>query len=412
MKRRVVITGMGAITPVGNSVPEMWGALLSGKSGIARLTLFDVSTYPTQIGGEIKNFNPEDVFDKKEARRMPRFIQYAMKVAKEAVESSGLPLDTVNKDRVAVSVGSGIGGLNIMEEQQMILLQKGAKRVSPFLIPLLIPNMAGATISMRYGFRGPNFTIVTACASGTHSIGESYKLIIRGDADVAVAGGTEGAMTPLGLAGFCSAKSLSERNDAPERASRPFDRDRDGFVMSDGAGVMVLEELEHAKARGAKIIAEIAGYGASDDAYHMTAPPENGEGGALSMTNAIKDAGISAADIDYVNAHGTSTLIGDIAETRGIKAAFKESAKKIVINSTKSMTGHMLGGTGAVELIACALSIRDNIVHPTLNLENPDPECDLDYVPKVKRALELNYALSNSFGFGGHNATVILKKYR
>lgn len=413
MSRRVVVTGMGVITPVGNTVPDMWSALQEGKSGIGPLTYFDVTDFPTKIGGEIRNFNPEEVFDKKEARRTPKFIQLGVKASKDAIEMSGILNDPkLNKDRVAVLLGSGIGGLNVMEEQQTILLQKGAKRVSPFLIPMLIPNMAGAFVSMRYGFRGPNFTIVTACATGTHSIGEAAKLIIRGDADVAVAGGTEGAMTPLGLAGFCSAKSLSERNDAPEKASRPWDKDRDGFVMSDGAGVMVVEELEHAKARGAHIICEIAGYGASDDAFHMTAPPENGEGGALSMANAIKDAKISPSDINYINAHGTSTLLGDIAETRGIKATFGDHAKKVAINSTKSMTGHMLGGTGAVELIVCALSIRDNVVHPTINLDNPDPQCDLDYVPKVKRNLEVNYALSNSFGFGGHNATVILKKYR
>ncbi len=411
MKRRVVITGVGVITPVGNSVPEMWQALLDGKNGIGKITLFDVSQYDTKIAGEIKNFDPTEVLEKKEVKRTPRFIQYALKTAKEAIEMSQLPLQKIDMNRVAVIVGSGIGGLNVIEEQQTVLLQKGPSRISPFLIPMLIPNMAAAFISMRYGFKGPNFCIVTACATGTHSIGEAYKLLQRGDADVAITGGTEGAITPLGLAGFCAAKSLSTRNDDPEHASRPFDKDRDGFVMADGAGIMVLETLEHAQTRGAKIIAEIAGYGSSDDAYHMTAPPPGGTGGALSMANAINDAGIKPEDINYINAHGTSTELNDKEETAAIKTVFGQHAYKLAINSTKSMTGHMLGGTGAVEAIVCALSCRDNIVHPTKNLETPSPECDLDYVPKTKRQMNVNYALSNSFGFGGHNATIIIKKY-
>ncbi|MCX8092765.1 MAG: beta-ketoacyl-ACP synthase II [Candidatus Goldbacteria bacterium] len=411
MKKRVVITGMGVITPVGNSVPEMWQALLDGKNGIGRITLFDTSQYDTKIAGEIKNFDPTEVLEKKEVKRTPRFIQYALKTAKEAIEMAQLSVDKVDLNRVAVLVGSGIGGINVIEEQQTVLLQKGPSRISPFLIPMLIPNMAGAFISMRYGFKGPNFCIVTACATGTHSIGEAFKLLQRGDADVAITGGTEGALTPLGLAGFCAAKSLSTRNDDPEHASRPFDKDRDGFVMADGAGIMVLETLEHAQRRGAKIIAEIAGYGSSDDAYHMTAPPPGGTGGALSMMNAINDAGIKPEDIDYINAHGTSTELNDKEETAAIKTVFGQHAYKLAISSTKSMTGHMLGGTGAVEAIVCALSCRDDVIHPTRNLENPSPECDLDYVPKVKRNLTVNYALSNSFGFGGHNATVIIKKY-
>ncbi len=411
MNRRVVVTGMGVLTPVGNSVYEMWQNLLSGKSGIGKVTLFDVSTYPTKIAGEIKNFNPEEVLGKKEIKRTPRFIQYALKASKEALTQSGLNLDTIDKERVAVVVGSGIGGLNIIEEQQTVLLQKGVSRISPFLIPMLIPNMAGAYISMRYGFKGPNFCIVTACATSTHSIGEAYKLIKRGDAEVAVTGGVEGAITPLGLAGFCAARSLSERNDEPEKASRPFDKNRDGFVMADGAGILILEELEFAKKRGAKILAEVFGYGASDDAFHMTAPPENGEGGALCMKNALKDAGIKPEEINYINAHGTSTLLNDQAETRAIKSVFGEYAYKIPINSTKSMTGHMLGGTGAVEAIVCILSIMNGVLHPTINLETPDPECDLDYVPNVKRQHNVKYALTNSFGFGGHNATLIFKKY-
>jgi 3-oxoacyl-[acyl-carrier-protein] synthase II len=412
MAKRVVITGMGVLTPVGNSVEEMWVALLEGKNGIGLITVFDASKHTTRIAGEIRNFDPTQIMDKKEARRTPKFIQYALKTAKEAIEMAGLQNAQIDKDRVAVIVGSGIGGINVMEEQQTILLQKGVSRVSPFLIPLLIPNMAGAFISMKYGYRGPNFCIVSACASGTHSIGEAYKLIQRGDADVAIAGGTEGALTSLGLAGFCSAKSLSTRNDAPERACRPFDKDRDGFVMSDGAGMVVLETLEHAQKRNAKIIAEIAGYGASDDAYHMTAPPEGGAGGVLSMLNALKDAGLKPEDINYINAHGTSTVLNDREETAAIKTAFGKHAKKLAISSTKSMTGHMLGGTGAVETIVCALSCRDNMMHPTRNHEVPSPDCDLDYIPKVKRAGTVNYALSNSFGFGGHNATIIIKKYK
>lgn len=411
MKKRVVITGMGAITPVGNNVEEMWQALLEGKNGIGRITSFDVSSYETKIAGEIKNFNPSEVLEKKEIKRTPRFIQYALKTVKEAIEMAQLPLDKIDLNRTAVIMGSGIGGLNVIEEQHLVLLQKGPSRISPFLIPMLIPNMAGAFISIRYGFKGPNFCIVTACATGTHSIGEAFKILQRGDADIAITGGTEGAITPLGLAGFCAAKSLSTRNDDPEHASRPFDKDRDGFVMADGAGVMILETLEHAQARGAKIIAEIAGYGLSDDAYHMTAPSPGGAGGAMSMVNAINDAGIKPEDINYINAHGTSTELNDKEETAAIKTVFGQHSQKIAISSTKSMTGHMLGGAGAVEAIVCALSCRDDVVHPTRNLENPSLECDLDYVPKVKRNLTVNYALSNSFGFGGHNATIIIKKY-
>ncbi|MEI7641237.1 MAG: beta-ketoacyl-ACP synthase II [bacterium] len=411
MKKRVVITGAGVLTPVGNSVPETWSALLEGKSGIGPITVIDASKHDTRIAGEIKGFDPLEVLDKKEARRIPRFIQYALKAAKEALESSGLDLEKVNRDNVAVLVGSGIGGINVTEEQHTILMEKGPSRVSPFLIPLLIPNMASAFISLKHGLRGPNFCIVTACATGSHSIGEAFRMIVRGEADIALAGGSEGAITPLGLAGFCSAKSLSCRNDDPTHACRPFDKDRDGFVMADGAGIVVLEPLEAALARGANILAEIVGYGASNDAFHMTSPPENGEGGALAMKKALADAGIKPEEVQYINAHGTSTLIGDIAETRGIKSVFGEHAKKLMISSTKSMTGHMLGGTGAVELIVAALSTKHNVVHPTVNLDNPDPLCDLDYVPKVKREAEVTYALSNSFGFGGHNASLIVKKF-
>jgi 3-oxoacyl-[acyl-carrier-protein] synthase II len=351
--------------------------------------------------------------DKKEVRRTPRFIQFGLKVAKEAIEQSGLLQYTeLNKDRVAVLVGSGIGGINVTEEQHTVLLEKGPGRVSPFLIAMLIPNMAAAFVAIKYGFRGPNMCIVTACATGTHSIGEGAKLLQRGDSDVCICGGTEGAITPLGLAGFQAARSLSTRNDDFEHASRPFDKDRDGFVMADGAGIVVLETLEHAQARGAKILAEYAGYGASDDAYHMTAPISDGSGAMLSMKNAIADAGISTADISYINAHGTSTELNDKIESLAVNGLFKERAKKVPISSTKSMTGHMLGGTGAVEAIICAMSCMNNVIHQTKNFVTGGEGCDLDYVPNNKRAVEVNYALSNSFGFGGHNGSIIIKKFR
>ena len=413
MKKRIVITGMGVITPVGNNVNDTWAALLEGKNGIGPITYFDVSKYETRIAGEIKNFDPNEVMEKKEVRRTPRFIQYGLKAAKEALEQSGLLNFTgLNKDRVAVLLGSGIGGINVTEEQMMVLAEKGPGRVSPFLIAMLIPNMASAFVAMKYGFRGPNFTIVTACATGTHSVGEGAKLLQRGDAEVCVCGGTEGAITPLGLAGFQAARSLSTRNDDPEHASRPFDKDRDGFVMADGAGMVVLETLEYAQARGAKILAEYAGYGASDDAYHMTAPAPDGGGAILSMKNALTDAGITIDDVSYINAHGTSTELNDKTESLAVKTLFGERAYKVPMSSTKSMTGHMLGGTGAVEAIICAMSCINNVVHPTRNFVQGGEGCDLDYVPNTKRSVEVNYALSNSFGFGGHNGSIIIKKFR
>jgi 3-oxoacyl-[acyl-carrier-protein] synthase II len=413
MKKRIVITGMGALTPVGNSVNDMWSALLEGKNGIGPITYFDTSKYETKIAGEIRGFDPNEVMDKKEVRRTPKFIQFGLKVAKEALEQSGLlNYPALNKDRVAILLGSGIGGINVTEEQHTVLLEKGPGRVSPFLIAMLIPNMAAAFVAMKYGFRGPNMCIVTACATGTHSIGEGAKIIQRGDADVCLCGGTEGAITPLGLAGFQAARSLSTRNDDPEHASRPFDKDRDGFVMADGAGMMVLESLEHAQARGAKILAEYAGYGASDDAYHMTAPSEDGGGAILSMKNAIADAGISTDDISYINAHGTSTELNDKTESLAVRTLFGQKAYKMPMSSTKSMTGHMLGGTGAVEAIVCAMSCINNTVHMTKNFIQGGEGCDLDYVPNSKRSVEVNYALSNSFGFGGHNGSLIIKKFR
>jgi 3-oxoacyl-[acyl-carrier-protein] synthase II len=413
MKKRIVITGMGIITPLGNNVRDTWEALLAGKNGIGPITYFDTTKYETRIAGEIRGFDPNEVLEKKEVRRTPRFIQYGLKAAKEALEQSGLLNYTaLNKDRVGVVLGSGIGGINVIEEQQMILAEKGPGRVSPFLIAMLIPNMAPAFISIKYGFRGPNFTIVTACATGTHCVGEGAKLLQRGDADVCLCGGTEGAVTPLGLAGFQSARSVSKRNDDFEHASRPFDKDRDGFVMADGAGILVLETIEHAQARGAKILAEYAGYGASDDAYHMTAPAPDASGAVLSMKSAIEDAGITINDINYINAHGTSTELNDKAESLAIKKLFGDRAYKIPVSSTKSMTGHMLGGTGAVEAVVCAMSCINNVVHPTRNFVQGGEGCDLDYVPNTKRTVEVNYALSNSFGFGGHNGSIIIKKFR
>ncbi len=411
--KRVVITGMGVITPVGNNVNDTWAALLEGKNGIGPITHFDTAKYKTRIAGTIKNFDATEVMDKKEIRRTPLYIQLGLKASKEAIEQSGiLNFPGLNKDRVAVLMGSGVGGINVTEEQQTVLLEKGPDRISPFLIAMLIPNMASAFVSMKYGFRGPNMCIVTACATGTHSIGEAANIIQRGDADVAIAGGTEAAITPLGLAGFQAARSLSERNDDPEHASRPFDKDRDGFVMADGSGMMVLESLEHAQARGAKILAEYAGYGASDDAYHMTAPSADGGGAILCMKNALNDAGIGVNDVSYINAHGTSTELNDKTESLAVRTLFGAQAYKVPISSTKSMTGHMLGGTGAVEAIICAMSCMNNVIHPTRNFVQGGEGCDLDYVPNTKRSLEVNYALSNSFGFGGHNGSIIIKKFR
>ena len=407
--RRVVITGMGVVSPVGNDLETFWTALKEGKSGIGKITAFDISQYDCKIAGEVRNFDPKPVFkNPKDVRRTDRFVQLAMGAAKMAMQDSGVDLEKVNRNRFGTIISSGIGGLKTLEEQFTILMNKGPSRNSPFTIPMLISNMASGVISMEFGLRGPNLCIVTACATSNNSIGESWRIIKFGDADIFLAGGSEASIVELGLAGFSSMRALSRRNDEPERASRPFDRDRDGFVMSEGAGVCVVEELEHAKKRGAKIYCELAGYGLSADAHHMTAPPDDGEGAARAMKMALDHAKLSPGDVDHINAHATSTGLGDIAETKAIKLVFgADQAKKVAISATKSMTGHLLGGAGAVEMAACALAIRDGIVPPTINLEHPDELCDLDYVPNKAREKKVKVALNNSFGFGGHNATLV-----
>lgn len=382
---------------------------MEGKSGISQIEAFDTTDYPTKIASSVKDFNPEDYIDKKETRRMDRFVQFGIAASKKALEDAGLDMDQTNRDRVGVIVGSGIGGLGTWEEQHRILLEKGVKRVSPFFIPMMIANMASGHISMMIGARGPNTAAVSACATGTHSIGDAFKIIQRGDADVMICGGAEATIRPIGMAGFCAMRAMSTRNDEPERASRPFDVDRDGFVMGEGSGVLVLESLEHALQRGARIYAEVAGYGMSADAHHITEPDP--EGPALCMTRAIQDAGFQPEQIDYINAHGTSTPVGDKSETRAIKAALGNHARNVAISSTKSMTGHLLGAAGGVEAVICALTLQHGMIPPTINLENQDPECDLDYVPNVPRKADVRTAMSNSFGFGGHNATVVLTKY-
>lgn len=382
---------------------------MEGRSGISQIEAFDTTDYPTKIAASVKDFNPEDYIDKKEARRMDRFVQFGIAASKKAVDDAKLDMDQTNRDRVGVIVGSGIGGLGTWEEQHRTLLEKGVKRVSPFFIPMMIANMASGHISMMIGARGPNTAAVSACATGTHSIGDAFKIIQRGDADVMICGGAEATIRPIGMAGFCAMRAMSTRNDEPERASRPFDVDRDGFIMGEGAGVLVLESLEHALQRGARIYAEVTGYGMSADAHHITEPDP--EGPALCMTRAIQDAGFQPEQIDYINAHGTSTPVGDRSETRAIKAALGDHARNVAISSTKSMTGHLLGAAGGVEAIICALTLQHGMIPPTINLENQDPECDLDYVPNVPRKADVRTAMSNSFGFGGHNATVVLTKF-
>jgi 3-oxoacyl-[acyl-carrier-protein] synthase II len=411
MKNRVVITGMGVITPIGNTVEEFWDNLLAGKSGVDYIKSFDVSEYPTRIAGEVKDFNPEEHMDKKDVKRADRFVQFAIAAAKMALQDSGMNMDEEDRERIGVYIGSGIGGLGTFEDQYRILLEKGPRRVSPFFIPMMIANMGSGQVSIVLGAKGPNSLAVTACATGTNSIGDAFKIIQRGEADAMFAGGAEATIRPSGLAGFSSAKAMSTRNDEPEKASRPFDLNRDGFVMGEGAGVVVLESLEHAQKRGAKIYAEVIGYGMSGDAYHMTSPAPEGEGAARCMKMAIRDAGISPEQIDYINAHGTSTEMNDKYETMAIKTALGDYAYKVPISSTKSMTGHLLGAAGAVEAVVCALSIRDQIIPPTINYETPDPECDLDYVPNQPRKAEVDVTMSNSLGFGGHNATIIIKKF-
>lgn len=410
MKRRVVITGMGVMTSLGHDLDTFWNNLMAGKSGVSLVESFDVSEYPTRIAAEIKDFNADEYIDRKESRKMDRFVQFAVASSNLALKDANLNIQTdMDPERAGVSVGSGIGGLGTWEDQHNILLEKGPKRVSPFFIPMMIANMASGQISMQSGAKGPNSTAVTACATGTHSIGDSYKLIQRGDADVMICGGAEATIRPTGMAGFCALRAMSTRNGEPEKASRPFDTDRDGFVMGEGSGILILEELEHAKKRGARIYAEVIGYGMSGDAYHMTDPDP--QGAARCMVKALKDAGISPDEVDYINAHGTSTPVGDRSETTAIKSAFGDHAYKLAISSTKSMTGHLLGAAGGVEAVISGLTLVKGRIAPTINLVNQDPECDLDYVPNVPRDADVRVAMSNSFGFGGHNATIILKKY-
>ncbi|MGI8819382.1 MAG: beta-ketoacyl-ACP synthase II [Chthoniobacterales bacterium] len=410
--RRVVITGMGVITPVGNDVPTFWDNLKNGVSGIKPLDAFDATDFDCRIAGQVRNFEPKEFFkNPKDVRRTDRFAQLSMAAAKMAKEDSGIDLEKTNLERFGVIVSSGIGGLKTLEDQHSNLLNKGPGRLSPFTIPMLISNMGSGLISMEYGLQGPNFCIVTACATSNNSIGESWRMIKFGDADIFLAGGSEAAIIPIGIGSFAAMKALSTRNDEPERASRPWDRDRDGFVMSEGAGIVVVEELEHARARGAKIYCELTGYGLTADAYHMTAPPPDGSGAARAMRIAMQHAGINPQEIDYVNAHATSTGLGDLAETLALKTVLGEHAHSVSISSTKSMTGHLLGGAGAVEMAACALAIRDSVIPPTINLENPDAECDLDYTPNVAKEKRVRVVMNNSFGFGGHNATLIAREF-
>jgi len=412
MKRRVVITGMGAISPLGSDLNTLWNNLVNGKSGVSTITAFDASELPTRIAAEVKDFNPEDYIDRRDVRRMDRFVHFAVAASMLALQDAELNIGTnADPERTGVIIGSGIGGLGTWEEQHATLLEKGHKRVSPFFIPMMIANMASGYVSMLTGAKGPNTTIVTACATGSHSIGDSARIIERGDADVMICGGAEATIRMVGMTGFCALRAMSTRNDEPERASRPFDVDRDGFVMGEGSGVLVLESLEHALQRGARIYAEVIGYGMSADAHHMTDPAPGGEGAVRCMRMAIRDAGIEAADIDYINAHGTSTPVGDKSEIAAIKTVFGEHASSVMVNSTKSMTGHLLGAAGGLEAIISALVIGHGVVPPTINVDNQDPECDLDVVPNEARQAKVDIAMSNSFGFGGHNATLILKRY-
>ncbi len=411
-ERRVVITGMGVVTPIGNDLPTFWENAKNGVSGISPIDAFDTTGYDCQFAGQIRNFEPKNFFNNpKDVRRTDRFAQLALAAAKMAMSDSGVDVEKVNRERFGVIVSSGIGGLKTLEDQHTALVERGPGRVSPFTIPMLISNMASGLISMEYGLQGPNFCIVTACATSNNAIGESWRMIKFGDADIFLAGGSEASIIPIGVSAFAAMKALSTRNDDPQRASRPWDRDRDGFVMSEGAGVVVVEELEHAKARGARIYCELAGYGLSADAHHMTAPPPDGGGAVRAMHMALNHAHVRPDQIDYINAHATSTGLGDLCETRAIKTVFGEQAKSVSISSTKSMTGHLLGGAGAVEMAACALAIRDSVIPPTINLDNPDEGCDLDYTPHVAKEKMVHVVVNNSFGFGGHNATLVAAEF-
>jgi len=409
---RVVVTGLGVISAVGNDTASFWSALKEGKSGIGMLTTFDAREFDSRIAGEVKGFNPAAYgLSDKDIRRMEKFVQYAVASARQAITNAGLDLDKEDRNRIGVLVGSGIGSLHIIEEAHSLFLQKGPSRITPFLIPRLIVNEAAGQISISFRVKGPNSCVATACASGSHAIGDAFRIIERGDADIMIAGGTESCITVLGVGGFCALKALSTRNDEPEKASRPFDRERDGFVMAEGAGIVILENLEHAKKRKAHIYAEMVGYGMSADAYHMTAPDPDGDGAMRAMLEALKDANLRPEEVNYINAHGTSTKLNDKIETLAINKAFGSHAKKLMVSSTKSMTGHLLGAAGGVEFIASCLAIEESIVPPTINYEYPDPECNLDYVPNTARRAKVDVAMSNSLGFGGHNATLIVKKF-
>lgn len=410
--RRVVITGLGAITPLANTVAETWDGIVNGRSGIGPIDSFDISPFATTFGGVIRNFDISQYIPEKDAKRMDGFIHYGIAAGCQAIDDSGLEVTEANADRIGVAIGSGIGGITGIEECYATYTAGGPRRISPFFVPGNIINMISGNLSIKYGLKGPNYSIVTACSTGTHNIGDAARMIKYGDADVMIAGGAERCTSsPTAMGGFASAKALSRRNDDPQAASRPWDKDRDGFVLSDGAGVVVLEELEHAKARGARIYAELVGFGMSGDAYHMTSPSVGGEGAARCMRNAMRDAGLNPADIDYINAHGTSTPAGDLGETQAMKAALGEHAYKVAVSSTKSMIGHLLGAAGGIEAVLTTLSIYNQIAPPTINLDNQDPECDLDYVPNTARDMTINIAISNSFGFGGTNGTLIFKRY-
>ncbi|MBL8079103.1 MAG: beta-ketoacyl-ACP synthase II [Anaerolineales bacterium] len=412
MKRRVVVTGLGCVSPVGNTVKETWDALLEGKSGVAPITLFDASTHKTKFAAEVKGFDPATLFGARDARKMDRFVQLATAAAIEALGQSDLVIDDGNRDRVGILIGTGIGGVITMFEQHDVYKERGADRISPFLIPMMISDSAAGNLAIRFGARGPNMSLATACASGTNALGEAAEMIRRGAADVMIAGASEAAIAGLTMAGMNSMTALSTRNDSPTTASRPFDKDRDGFVMGEGAGVLILESYEYASARGAQILAEFSGYGTTDDAHHISAPAENGAGAANSMKAALDNAGLKTTDISYINAHGTSTPLNDKSETAAIKTVFGEQAYKIPVSSTKSMTGHLLGASGAVEAVISILAIRDNILPPTINYTTPDPVCDLDYVPNKARKARPDHVMSNSFGFGGHNATLIVSRWK
>jgi 3-oxoacyl-[acyl-carrier-protein] synthase II len=410
--RRVVVTGVGAVTPVGNTAEEFWAALIQGKSGIGPVTRFDASPLPTRIAGELKGFDPLRYMDKKDDRKFDPFLKYAIACAAMAVEDAGLNVERVDRTRFGVLVGSGIGGITTLLETHKVLLDKGPDRVSPFFIPMLIINMASGLISMRFGAKGPNSSVVTACATGNHAIGDAMKIIQRNDADIMIAGGSEAIILPLTFAGFCQMKAMSTRNDDPGRASRPFDATRDGFVCGEGGGLVVLESLDHALARDARIYAEVVGYGMTGDAHHMTAPDPEADGAARAMSLALKDAGVEPSTVGYINAHGTSTQYNDKSETMAIKRVFGDHARKLAVSSTKSMTGHLLGAAGGIEAIATAFAIHHGILPPTINYETPDPDCDLDYIPNQARKQDVEIALTNAFGFGGTNATLVLRKYR